>query len=85
MQTVSAMFIESAIDEQNSQPQDLRDAQRREVAEAIGANVAQQLGVTFPLTDEAKTMFELGINSARVVLLLNVELRQKGIDPTTLL
>jgi hypothetical protein len=81
----AAMFIESAVDglknpvEQGGMPKWLRDSQLQELSAAIGENTAEQMGVQFPISDDFKKGYELGLQAARVVLASSVQLSVGGI------
>jgi hypothetical protein len=63
----------------------IRAAQLKELQSAMGAATAKKLGLTFPLTEEAKVAYLLGIQTARYILAMNPSLAIAGIKPEDVL
>jgi hypothetical protein len=77
------MMIESAVDTFKDLPQWLRESQQRELT-SFGDVRAQQLGAT-GLSDDFRKGYELGLNTARTMLLGSVILMQKGVKASDVL
>jgi hypothetical protein len=83
MLSPSVMMIESAVDSFGNVPQWLKDSQQKELT-SFGDVRAQKLGAT-GLSDDFRKGYELGLNTARVVLAMSAALVLKGVDPRDVL
>lgn len=86
MQAPAAMFIEAAADQLKKYditPNWIKQAQRKELT-AFGSARAQELKAT-GLTEDFVIGYELGLETARVILIMNPQLQQSGIDPKDIL
>jgi hypothetical protein len=81
----AAMNIESAVDMLGNVPEVARQAQRKELVAAVGAPAAKKLGLNFPLSDQEKIAYELGLQTARAFLSGSAALVLKGVDPKQVL
>lgn len=68
MLSPAAMHIEAAVDSLKNVPDWLRGSQLKELISALGFTTAQKIGLPFPLTEETKKAYELGLQTARIVL-----------------
>lgn len=85
MQIPAAMMIESAIDNLPKLDPRWRNDQIKELDFAMGTDKAEKLGLTFPLSKEAQVAYCLGLETARVVIAMDMQVRMKGLDPETIL
>lgn len=76
----AAMQIESAVDMLKDVRADVKTSQRLELLTAIGADTASRLGVTYPVLKDFLDGYELGLQTARVMMLGSAELAVKGVD-----
>jgi hypothetical protein len=81
----AAMNIESAIPGLKQIEQRWRDDQIKELTCAVGASTATQLCISFPLSDEFKRGYELGLQTARGMIAGSVELMLKRANPENIL
>lgn len=81
----AAMNIEVALDTLPKIDQRWRDDQLKELSEGVGESSAIVLGVAFPLSDEFKRGYELGIQTARNMVAGSAEILLKGGDPVKVL
>lgn len=81
----AAMNVEIALDALPKVEQRWRDKQLEELSAGVGASSAQALGVTFPLSDEFKRGYELGVQTARNMVAGSAELLLKGGNPANVL
>ena len=81
----AAMNIEVAMTTLPKVEQRWRDDQIKELICGVGASDAQRLGVLFPLSEEFKRGYELGIQTARSMVAGSAELLLKGGNPENVL
>lgn len=78
------MNIESAIDQFLSVPALEKEDELKEFHVAVGEMAATKMGFTYPVSDEVKTAYLLGLQTARVVVRDSAILLMKGFTPTEL-
>ena len=85
MQVPTADMVETAADNLEKLDQGHRDRQVKELCSGIGFAVASACHIGYPLTEDMKYGYLLGLQTARLVLQQDIELQMKGIDSTKLL
>lgn len=83
MQSPPVMFIESAVDTFKSLPDWIRQSQQRELT-SFGDVRAQEFGAN-GLSNDFRKGYELGLQTARVVIMGSVEINLKGVKPEDVL
>jgi hypothetical protein len=84
-----AEIIEGAIEQFDSAAYTRTDTPEadevKELNEAIGAADAKKLQIAFPLAQNFVVGYQLGLDVARRILLGNMTLAMRGVDPKALL
>ena len=83
MLSPAAMFIESAVDNFKTVPEWLRKSQLSEL-QSFGDKRAQDFGAS-GLSDDFKKGYELGLQTARVIIAGSAALVLKGVNPQDVL
>jgi hypothetical protein len=81
----AAENVEGAADSLRTLPDRVKQDQRKELLEAIGQDTAGKLGLSWPVSEEAVTGYQLGLQTARMILAGSAELIRKGVDPAKVL
>lgn len=77
----SAMNVESALDGLRRLSAEIQEDQRKELHSAVGGGVAANLGVAYPLTSEFNAGYQLGLQTARVMIHGSTEVRLNKVNP----
>ena len=85
MNIPAASDIEGAVDGLGKVEQRWRDDQQKELTCAIGASTCKNLGIGFPLSDEFRSGYEIGIQTARRMVQGSAELLLHGANPENVL
>lgn len=81
----NAEDIERACDDLKSLSDFMKKSQMKELTSAMGASTLEKLGSTFPLTEDFRKGYELGLQTCRIVLRGSTALILKGVNPEDVL
>lgn len=81
----AAMNIEAAVDSMATVAAEMKADQTKELVAAMGAQTTKKLGVRFPPSGTFITGYQLGLQTARMLLAGSVELATKGVNPEDVL
>jgi hypothetical protein len=85
MLSPNAEQIETAVDGLKSVTTFIRESQQKELTSAMGADTLEKMGSTYPLTHDFRLGYELGLQTARIVIAQSVALRLKDVNPEEVL
>lgn len=85
MLSPAAMDIEAATDTLKEIPEFIQESQIKELVSAMGAATLEKLGSTFPLTEDFKKGYILGLQTARVIIACSPAVILKGVNPKDVL
>jgi len=85
MQVPAAMFVESALDGMKSVPLKVLADQVQELRTAMGQATCDRLNVSYPLSPDFVSAYNLGLQVARVMIQGSVKLAMSNINPEEVL
>jgi hypothetical protein len=85
MLSPNASQIETAVDTLMSVSNFVRESQQKELTSAMGAPTLEKIGSTYPLTHDFRLGYELGLQTARIVIAESVALILKHVNPDEVL
>lgn len=81
----AAMFIESAVDALDAVSQEVDMDEAKELRCAMGADKAEKLGIDFPINQQFILGYQIGLQTARIMMATSIALLKAGVNPEEVL